>query len=138
MDTQQNVGGRDRLARAVLAVLLTVVAIGAFRSGKRKTGLLAGIGALGFGFNATTQYCGMNERLDIDTTIDAVTTDRITDTTSSVDTANERDSESNTDLRGRRSRTSGSLSCAACGEPIRLGESRGPNDENETVHTACA
>jgi hypothetical protein len=65
---ESNVGGRDRLARALLATLLTIVAVNALRKGKRKTGLLALVGALGFGFNATTCFCGLNEALGIDTT----------------------------------------------------------------------
>lgn len=65
---EKNVGGRDRLARALLAVLLTVVAISTLRKGKSKTGLLALVGALGFGFNATTCFCGLNQALGIDTT----------------------------------------------------------------------
>jgi hypothetical protein len=47
---------------------LTVVAVSTLRSGKRKAGVLALVGALGFGFNATTGFCGMNETLGIDTT----------------------------------------------------------------------
>ena len=65
---KKNVGGRDRLVRALFAVLLTVVAISTLRKGKRKTGLLALVGALGFGYNATTCFCGLNEKLGIDTT----------------------------------------------------------------------
>lgn len=60
---QKNVGGRDRLA-----ALLTIVAISTLRKGKRKTGLLALVGAFGFGFNATTCFCGLNKTLGIDTT----------------------------------------------------------------------
>lgn len=65
---EQNVGGRDRLARALLAVVLTVVAITLLREGERTTGLLAGIGALSLGFNATTCFYGLNKMLGIDTT----------------------------------------------------------------------
>jgi len=65
---QSNVGGRDRLVRAVLTVLLTVVAVRSLRSGKKKAGLLMIVGALGFGFNVTTRFCGLNETLGIDTT----------------------------------------------------------------------
>lgn len=68
MDPETNVGGRDRIARALLAVVLSVVAVRALRKGKRATGLLAVVGALGFGFNATTCFCGMNKALGIDTT----------------------------------------------------------------------
>jgi len=67
MDFEQNVGGRDRLVRALLAVALTVVAIRALRGGKRKRALFALAGALGFGFNATTCFCGLNETLGVDT-----------------------------------------------------------------------
>jgi hypothetical protein len=70
MDLQQNVGGRDRLARAAVAVGLTVLAVRAFLAGKRTTGLLAALGALGLGFNATTGVCGLNRTLGVDTTSD--------------------------------------------------------------------
>jgi len=66
MDT--NVGGRDRIARGVLAVALALVAVGAFRSGRRASGVAAALGALGFGFNAVTCFCGLNATLGIDTT----------------------------------------------------------------------
>lgn len=68
MDAEKNVGGRDRLARALLAAVLTMVAISTLREGKRKMGLLALVGALGFGFNTVTCFCGLNKRLGIDTT----------------------------------------------------------------------
>jgi hypothetical protein len=68
MSKTKNVGGRDRLVRTLLAVVLSVVAVSILKEGRRKTGLLAGIGALAFGFNATTCFCGMNKALGIDTT----------------------------------------------------------------------
>jgi len=64
----KNVGGRDRLARALLAALLTVAAIRSLRRGRRTSGLLASIGALGFGINAVTCFCGLNRALGFDTT----------------------------------------------------------------------
>ncbi|PSP31340.1 DUF2892 domain-containing protein [Halobacteriales archaeon QH_10_67_22] len=70
MEFDTNVGGRDRLARGVLAVAFTVLAVTAFRKGKRAGGLLALVVAFGFGFNATTCFCGLNETLGIDTTDD--------------------------------------------------------------------
>ena len=70
MHTEKNVGGRDRIVRGVLAAVLTVVAIATLRDGKKVTGLLAGFGALGFGFNAVTCFCGLNRALGIDTTDD--------------------------------------------------------------------
>jgi hypothetical protein len=63
----ENVGGRDRIARAVLAVVLTLVAVAALRRGNRSRALLAAVGALAFGFNATTCFCGLNRALGIDT-----------------------------------------------------------------------
>jgi hypothetical protein len=68
MELDENVGGRDRLARAVLAAVLTVVALGALRSGNRTRGLLAGVAAVGFGVNAVTCFCGLNRALGLDTT----------------------------------------------------------------------
>lgn len=65
---EKNVGGRDRIVRVLLAVVLTVVAISTLKKGNRKTGLMALVGALGFGFNATTCFCGLNKTLGIDTT----------------------------------------------------------------------
>lgn len=68
MELQQNVGGRDRLARAIVAVVLSIVAIGAWGAGKRLVVLVAAMGALSFGFNAITCFCGVNQTLGIDTT----------------------------------------------------------------------
>lgn len=63
----RNVGGLDRIVRALLAVLLTVVAARAIRAGERQRGLVAVVGALGLGFNATTCFCGLNAALGLDT-----------------------------------------------------------------------
>ena len=65
---ERNVGGTDRVVRALLAVTLTVVAVAALRRGQRRRGLLALLGALGAGFNATTGVCGLNATLGVDTT----------------------------------------------------------------------
>jgi hypothetical protein len=67
MNVTPNVGGRDRLARAVLAMVSTIVAIRALRSGRAGVGLVAAAGAVGFGFNAVTCFCGVNRALGIDT-----------------------------------------------------------------------
>ncbi len=64
----QNVGGRDRVARALLAAVLTLGTVQLLRSGRRRLGLLAVLGAVGLGFNAVTCFCGVNETLGIDTT----------------------------------------------------------------------
>jgi hypothetical protein len=65
---EKNVGGRDRIIRSILAVVLTIVAVRTLRNGNRTSGLVALAGALGFGFNATTCFCGLNRTLGIDTT----------------------------------------------------------------------
>ena len=67
MNVTPNVGGRDRLVRAVLAVVSTLVAVRALRSGRGVVGLVAAAGALGFGFNAVTCFCGVNRVLGVDT-----------------------------------------------------------------------
>jgi len=67
MDLDANVGGTDRLLRGLGAVLLSIVAVRALTAGKRTSGLLAAVGAIGLGFNATTCFCGMNKTLGIDT-----------------------------------------------------------------------
>jgi hypothetical protein len=67
---ERNVGGFDRVVRALLAVVLTVVAVNALRSGNRPLGAAAALGALGAGFNATTCVCGLNATLGLDTTDD--------------------------------------------------------------------
>jgi hypothetical protein len=65
---ERNVGGVDRLVRALLAVALTVVAVSALRSGNRSLGVVAALGAVGAGFNATACFCGLNAALGLDTT----------------------------------------------------------------------
>jgi len=75
MRFDRNVGGRDRIVRAALCVALTVVAARALRHGDRTTGLLAGVGAIGLGFNAATCFCGLNRLLGIDTSASVETSD---------------------------------------------------------------
>lgn len=68
MKFERNVGKRDRLGRAILAVAFALIAIGAIRKGRRRRVLVAATGALALGFNAITCFCGVNETLGIDTT----------------------------------------------------------------------
>lgn len=124
MESTENVGGRDRLARALLAVVLTVAAVRSLRNGKRARGLLAGAGALAFGFNATTKYCGVNDALGIDTTDEGVTVD-----IGEPDRDDGAETAAGTDTR--------QLTCAACGDAIVPGERRGPNADDEIVHERC-
>ena len=68
MSMESNVGGFDRIARAALAVVLTVVAVNALANGKRSRAFVLTIAAVGLGFNAVTCFCGANQALGIDTT----------------------------------------------------------------------
>jgi len=123
MEDTQNVGGRDRIVRVLLTVVLSIVAIHSLRHGKRLRGLLAGVGAVGFGFNATTGYCGVNDSLGVDTTTDAGEEIPEPEPRTTTDDADATETHS--------------MHCAACGEPIVPGQSRGPNDDGEIVHDDC-
>jgi len=136
MDSDKNVGGRDRLIRAVLAVVLTIVSLRWLRSGKRKRGLLAGVGALGLGFNASTGYCGFNDTLDIDTTA-SKNDDVFGPDTDDESTDVSVDFTSTDDTEASNGHASGQLTCAVCEDPIVPGERRGPNDEGAIVHETC-
>ena len=132
METEQNVGGRDRLARALLAALLSILALRWLRRGKTGRGLLAGAGALGFGFNASTGYCGANDALDIDTTTGDTAGEDITfDSTESGASTED-------GVTGTEPAAESGLTCAACGEPIVPGQLRGPNEQGRIVHDDCA
>jgi hypothetical protein len=142
METEQNVGGRDRLARALLAALLSVLALRWLKRGKKGRGLLAGVGALGFGFNATTGYCGANDALDIDTTTgDAAGADIEFDSDESDDgrgTESVTENDHGTSTESAAENDEDGLTCADCGEPIVPGQLRGPNEQGRTVHENCA
>jgi hypothetical protein len=64
----RNVGGLDRRLRAVLAVVLAVVAVAAAASGMGVVAVACAAGALGAGFNAVTGWCGLNAACGVDTT----------------------------------------------------------------------
>lgn len=150
MDSEQNVGGRDRLVRAVLTAVLSIVAVRWLKAGKRGRGLLAGAGALGFGFTATTGYCGVNDTLDVDTTSGSdgdvasvestdVETDTSTVGTTTTGVGDENDTASvGTDSGTAVDTPSQGIACAACGEPFEPGQRRGPNEHDEIVHETCA
>ncbi len=130
MDDTTNVGGRDRLVRFLLAAVLSTAAVRWLRSGKRVRGLLAGVGALGLGFTATTGYCGANDALDIDTTedVDISLDDGETDTDASVTTAGGADTHD---------QESADLHCDVCGEAIVPGQRRGPTEDGDIAHADC-
>lgn len=70
MELTRNVGGRDRQARGVIAVLAGTVALWALWTGAGVLALVAGVTAVGLGVNAVTCFCGLNRALGIDTTED--------------------------------------------------------------------
>ena len=67
MGLTKNVGGLDRVARTVLGIGLLIVTLRSLTSGRRSTALVAAVSAAGLLFNATTQFCGLNAALGIDT-----------------------------------------------------------------------
>ncbi len=65
-----NVGGRDRIARAALAVTLGIVTLLALRGGNRPVAAATAVGTIALAINAVTCFCGLNAALGIDTTTD--------------------------------------------------------------------
>lgn len=63
----RNVGGIDRLARGVLAVLLAGIGIWALTVNQWTLGLLALLASGGLTFNVVTGFCGINAVLGVDT-----------------------------------------------------------------------
>ncbi|MFC4551752.1 MULTISPECIES: DUF2892 domain-containing protein [Halorussus] len=109
-------GLRGRVARGLLAVVLAVLAVSSLRKGKRLRGVLAGAGAIALGAGARNESGGVGKALDIDT---ETATQEVKETLG-VDTSEK-----------------GGLRCAICGEPIRSGERRGPDENGDIVHDAC-
>ena len=112
MELRKTVSNRKRLARRLSTAVLAAVAVRSLRDGKRVTGALAGAGAVALGLKAKSDSDELAEELDVDASIG--------------DSAADADDESS------------QLHCAACGEPIVPGQSRGPNENDEIVHDACA
>ena len=67
MAFKRNVGGLDRIARAVLGTALVAVAVGAFVLGRGGVGVVTAIAGAALLFNAATQFCGLYALLGIDT-----------------------------------------------------------------------
>jgi len=67
MGFERNVGGLDRLARGVLAVVFLGIGALALAGGRQLVGTGALLAGAGFGFNAVTGFCGMNAVLGVDT-----------------------------------------------------------------------
>ena len=116
MELDSDASGRGKLARVLLAGVLAVVSIWSLRSGKRARGVLAGVGALALGYVATSDSPERAEVPDFDDS-----------------TAAEPAEPTDADATDEDAK----LRCAVCGEPIRVGQSRGPNEDDEIVHDAC-
>lgn len=97
----------DRLVRLLLAAALALVAVASFRKERRLVGVLAGVGALGVGYSAATRSTTPSEE------------------------------EASQTVVTEPAEADGGMRCAACGEPIVVGESRRPNRENRIVHEGC-
>lgn len=67
MGFERNVGGVDRLARAILAVIFLGIGALSLAGGATLLGTAALLAAAGFGFNAVTGFCGVNAVLGVDT-----------------------------------------------------------------------
>lgn len=70
MAFERNVGGRDRLLRGILALVLAVVALASVLTGRRTMGLLTAVVAVGLALNYITCFCSLNRLLGLDTTED--------------------------------------------------------------------
>lgn len=66
-ETQRNVGGYDRIARAVLGVVFFAIAVYAATASRQLLAVFAMIASAGLLFNAATQFCGVNAVLGLDT-----------------------------------------------------------------------
>jgi hypothetical protein len=66
-DGRKNVGGYDRLLRAVAGLGLAAGAVMLALTGRALVAALAMIVAVGLLLNAATQFCGINAVLGIDT-----------------------------------------------------------------------
>jgi len=115
MELQTVVDDRSRLARLIAAGALAVAAIGSLRNGKRLRGALAGAGAVVLGYKAVDSDDELTE-LDVEPIGSA----------GEDESADEGPTDDDAKLR-----------CAACGEPIVVGQARGPNANDEIVHEAC-
>jgi hypothetical protein len=66
-ERMRNVGGYDRLARALLGVLLFAIAIVAALSDQQPLAVFGMIAGAGLLLNAAIQFCGINAVLGLDT-----------------------------------------------------------------------
>ncbi|MFB6178437.1 MAG: DUF2892 domain-containing protein [Halorientalis sp.] len=139
---QETSSRMKRAGSALLAGIVGVFSVRSLQQGKRVRGVLTGIGALALGYTAATGGRRTADRIEVDATSvdtsqpDSTATETATETTdesTSVDGSATDDGTSAVPARA-----SAQLTCAACGEPITLGQRRGPNDEGEIVHAECA
>lgn len=100
---------REDIVRIVSTITLAAIAVRSFMKGKRGRGLLAAGGAVAVG----------------------ATTSTLEPTALEIGHEVEPASETETTTED------GAVVCAICNEPIVVGESRRPNENDEIVHEAC-
>lgn len=64
---EKNVGGIDRIARAILAAVALSVGLWGLTAGQNAVAAVSLLAGAGFGFNAVTQFCVANALLGVDT-----------------------------------------------------------------------
>ena len=109
MELLEKVKQREDIVRIVSTVTLAAIAVRSFMKGKRGRGLLAAGGAVAVG--ATTSTLKPT----------ALEIGREPEATSEPETTSEAEA----------------MPCAICNEPIVIGESRRPNENDEIVHESC-
>ena len=67
MTFQRNVGGIDRIARTILAVVFLGIGVLVFTDGRQALGAGVLIAGAGLGFNAVSGFCGLNAMLGVNT-----------------------------------------------------------------------
>lgn len=72
---QRNVGGLDRIVRAVGGTWLLAVALAAAIDGERTRAAMAAVAGAGLVWNAATRFCGGNYLLGVDTTRESRSTE---------------------------------------------------------------
>lgn len=114
MESDKTVDDNTRLARILLAAALALVTAASYRK-NRLVSVLAGIGAAGIGYTVVAKPEAEQSASQTEVEVES--------TTAATETAT---SDANDGMR-----------CAACSEPIVVGQSRRPNTENRIVHESC-
>ncbi|MFD1589390.1 DUF2892 domain-containing protein [Halorientalis brevis] len=126
MELRDALPGGNRAVNVLLAVVFALVSIRSLRNGQRLRGALAGAGAVAFGAGATKSRASESD----DGSEYEIGADSAGSTGTEPETVTETASEEQAATHG--------LTCASCGDPIRPGQRRGPNENGVIVHDDCA